>query len=117
MKFQWIGVGLLATLAGCTSSWIADPSPSTRNLINDLRLEGYDCNARMSDIECIQKEPNVRHQASKCDSANGCIAQPNILVYNRYIIAQPSSGIPSLSHDIIEKVEGKLVGGTKVIPD
>lgn len=106
-----------ALIAGCTSGWIDNPSPSTRNLVNDLRLEGFECKARFSDIDCVQIEPLRNKQPAKCNAEHGCIPQPDILVYNRYRIDQPDSGVPTLKHDIVEKVEGKLVGGTKVTPD
>ncbi|MFL1449305.1 hypothetical protein ACI77O_12990 [Pseudomonas tritici] len=107
----------LSLLYGCASSWINDPSPSTRNLVNDLRLEGFECNARYSDIECIQGEPLRNKQAAKCTAANGCIEQPDKLVYNRYLIDQQSSGIPSIHHEIVEQIEGKLIGGKSVKAD
>lgn len=111
-----IVVGALL-LTGCASEWIDNPSPSTRNLVNDLRLEGYDCKARMSDIECTQIEPMRNKQLSKCDSTKGCVKQPDVLIYNRYRIDQPANGIPTLKHDIVQKIEGKRIGGTTVTPN
>lgn len=104
-------------VSGCASAWIDNPSPSTRNLVNDLRLEGFECKAHYSDIECLQIEPLRNKQPAKCDSKKGCIEQPDILVYNRYRIDQPASGIPTLKHDVVEKLEGKLIGGRTVTPD
>jgi len=104
-------------ITGCASSWIENPSPSTRNTVNDLRLEGFDCKARHSDIECLQIEPLRNKQPAKCDAKHGCIPEPDILVFNRYRIEQQNNGIPSLKHDVVEKIEGKLIGGTKVTAD
>ncbi len=102
-KLLCLAIPLL--VAGCTSAWIANPSPSTRNLVNDLRLEGFECNARGSYIECVQAEPMRNKQAAKCSAGHGCVEQPDILVFNRYRIQQPESGIPTLKHDLIEKVD------------
>lgn len=110
-------VATFGLMTGCASSWIDNPSPSTRNTVNDLRLEGFECKARYSDIECVQIEPLRNKQAAKCNSQDGCVPQADILVFNRYRIQQQDTGIPSLQHDVIQKVEGKLVGGTKVAPD
>ncbi|PBV09002.1 hypothetical protein CJU35_03880 [Pseudomonas aeruginosa] len=106
-------IALCALIAGCTSSWIADPSPATRNLVNDLRLDGFECNARLSTIECIQKEPVRQKQPSKCDSSKGCVEQPALLLYNRYHIEQQDTGIPTVHHDVVQQVESKLLGGEK----
>lgn len=114
---KFYGVAACLLTAGCASGWIENPSPSTRSLVNDLRLEGFECKARYSDIECLQTEPLRNKQPAKCDGENGCIPQPDILVFNRYQIDQPDSGVPTIKHDVIEKVDGKLVGGTKVTPD
>jgi hypothetical protein len=111
----WLALAICTTLAGCTSSWIENPSPSTRDLIRDLRLEGFECKAGYSQIECIQIEPLRNKQPAKCDSVKGCVEQPNVLVYNRYHITQQDSGIPGLKHDLLEKPDGKLIGTNKVI--
>ena len=92
-------------VAGCTSAWIENPSPSTRNLVNDLRLEGFECNAHARYIECVQAEPMRNKQSAKCSAGKGCVEQPDILVFNRYRIQQPESGIPTLQHDLIEKLD------------
>jgi hypothetical protein len=114
---NWLGFVSALLLSGCTSGWINDPSPSTRSLVNDLRLEGFECKARYSNIECLQIEPLRSKQASKCSAEKGCIEQPDKLIFNRYLIDQQSSGIPTIQHNVIEKIEGKLVGGTTVTPD
>ena len=116
MRNTNIALALCALLTGCASAWINEPSPATRNLVNDLRLDGFECKARHSDIECVQIDPLKRKQASKCDSTNGCVEQPTLLIYNRYRIKQEPSGIPSVQHDVIEQVENKLLGGKKVMP-
>jgi hypothetical protein len=103
------------SLAGCTSNWILNPSPSTRDLVRDLRLEGFECNAGLSEIECVQIEPQRNKQPAKCDSVRGCVDQPDILVYNRYHIIQQDSGIPGIKHDLLEKTESKILGSTKVV--
>jgi hypothetical protein len=35
------------------------------------------------------------------------------LLYNRYNIEQQETGIPTVHHDVIQQVEGKLLGGRK----
>lgn len=110
-------IAVCGLITGCASGWIENPSPSTRNTVNDLRLEGFECKARHSDIECVQKEPLRNKQAAKCNGEHGCDPQPDILVYNRYRIEQKDSGIPSLQHDVVQKVDGKMIGGTKVTAD
>jgi hypothetical protein len=112
---NYYAMALCAFMSGCASSWIADPSPATRNLVNDLRLDGFDCNARLSDIECMQKEPLRQKQPSKCDSSKGCVEQPALLLYNRYHIVQQDSGIPTVQHDVVQQIEGKVLGGKKVL--
>lgn len=104
-------------ISGCTSAWIENPSPTIRNLVNDLRLEGFDCKARYSDIECTQAEPLRNKQPAKCDTEKGCVKQPDVLVYNRYHIEQLDNGLPSLKHEIVEKVEKKLFGATTIKAD
>lgn len=111
----WLGIITCTVLAGCTSSWIKNPSPSTRALVNDMRLEGFECNAGFSEVECVEIEPLRNKQPAKCDSKKGCIAQPDVLIYNRYHITQQDSGIPGFTHDLIEKTDSKLIGGSKVI--
>ncbi|MPQ69247.1 hypothetical protein [Pseudomonas sp. MWU12-2323] len=111
----WLGIIACAALAGCTNSWIENPSPSTRGLVNDLRLEGFECNARFSEVECVEIVPMRNKQPALCDSKKGCIAQPDVLIYNRYHITQVDSGIPGLTHDLIEKTDDKWIGGSKVI--
>ena len=110
-----LGITACSVLAGCTNSWIVNPSPSTRELVNDLRLEGFECNARFSEVECVQIEPLRNKQPSICDSKKGCVAQPDVLIYNRYHITQKDTGIPGITHDLIEKTDTKLISGSKVI--
>ena len=38
-------------------------------------------------------------------------------IRDRYRIEQQENGIPTIEHSVVEKVEGKLVGGTKVTAD
>lgn len=115
----YVWLSLLGSLfvSGCTSAWIENPSPTTRNLVNDLRLEGFDCKARHSNIECMQNEPLRNKQPAKCDAENGCVKQPDILVYNRYYIEQLDNGLPSLKHEIVEIVDKKMFGATTVKAD
>lgn len=110
-------VAACGLITGCMSGWIENPSPSTRNTVNDLRLEGFECKARYSDIECLQSEPLRHKQAAKCSAEKGCQPQPDVLVSNRYRIKQQDNGIPTIHHDIVEKIDGKLIGGTKVTAD
>ncbi|MBJ2213948.1 MULTISPECIES: hypothetical protein [Pseudomonas] len=104
-----LGLGFVVALSGCTSAWIANPSPQTEALVSDLRLEGFECKAHMSSVECVQKEPWRNKQPSKCDSANGCVEQPDHLVYNRYVIKQQDTGIPSIEHDLIQLKDSKFI--------
>lgn len=44
-------------VSGCAAGWIQNPSSTTRNLVEDLKLEGYVCKAKWSAIECRQEKP------------------------------------------------------------
>ena len=103
----WLGLISCAFLAGCTSGWIENPSPSTRALVNDLRLEGFECSAGFSEVECIEIEPVKSKQSAKCDSQRGCIEQPDLLIYNRYRITQQDSGMPSMKLDVVQVIDQK----------
>lgn len=98
-------------LFGCASAWISHPSPQVKNLVNDLRLDGFECKSRTSDIECRQIQPMREKQPSKCDSKNGCIDQPYHLLNNVYVIKEQANGIPKINHRIDRQVEGSFFGG------
>ncbi|RMM39356.1 hypothetical protein QO021_29080 (plasmid) [Pseudomonas amygdali pv. lachrymans] len=86
-----------ASLAGCTSAWISDPSPTTANLINDLKLEGFKCKAGFSTIECRQIDALVEKSAKLCSSEKGCAPQPCHDVRLVYTITQSRDGIPGIA--------------------
>lgn len=116
---KWFGIGVCALLAGCASAWISNPSPQVRALVNDLRLEGFQCKARFSSIECMQKEPMRNKRPAKCKSKTAhsgsvCVKQPDQLIYNRYTIVQQDSGIPSLSHDLVVREDSQMLFGSKI---
>lgn len=92
-------------LTACASAWINNPSPPTRGLINDLRLEGFQCDAKATSILCVQSVPLVKKQPSICSADKGCIKQPNKLIYNAYEVVQQADGIPSFTHQLIEEDE------------
>lgn len=89
-------LGALGCLAGCTSGWINDPSPTTANLINDLKLEGFKCHAGFSNIECKQSEAFVEKSSKICTAEGGCVAQPCHDVRVVYLITQARDGIPGI---------------------
>lgn len=101
-------------LTGCAAGWISDPSPQVRDFVSDLRLEGFDCNAKFSNIECVQMNPMRESQPSQCDSKRGCIAQPDHLIYNVYKVGQTATGVPEVEHSLMRKEDSFLapdVGG------
>lgn len=102
-----LSAAMMVVMSGCAAGWIANPSPQTRALVDDLKLEGFACSAHFSSIECLQKEPLRNKQPSLCDSAKGCVKQPDHLIFNRYIITQDSSGVPGIQHDLLRKVDSK----------
>lgn len=89
-----LGVALL--VAGCTSAWINEPSPTTANLINDLKLEGFNCHAGFSSIECKQAEALVEKSSMVCTAEGGCVPQPCHDVRMVYTITQARDGIPGI---------------------
>ncbi|MBM3105647.1 hypothetical protein IIE18_10900 [Pseudomonas sp. V1] len=83
-------------VSGCAASWIQSPSPTTRNLVEDLKLEGYICKATYSAIECRQEKPYVKKAPKVCTSEKGCVEQPSELVTNVFSIVEDSFGIPKM---------------------
>lgn len=98
-------LGLAVALVGCVSNWIANPSPATRAVVEDMKLEGFECTAGFSTIVCMQIEPLRNKRPSLCSSDKGCIKQPDHLVYNRYSITQLPSGLPAIVHDLVTQVD------------
>lgn len=99
----------MLSLQACTERWIESPSPQMEMLVNDLKLEGYECKARMSDLICRQKVPMCEKQPAKCDSSKGCVAQPVHTLTNMYILTQQGNGIPNIKHGIEREVDRSRV--------
>lgn len=90
-------------MAGCSSAYIQNPGPQTRNLVQDLRLEGFNCIAYYRDIICTERNPSIQKQPSKCSSRKGCVAQPDLVLVNQYEIREEGSGVPSVKHRMIRR--------------
>lgn len=104
MPFNFmLGLGVAVLVTGCTAGWIHHPSPQTKALVDDLKLEGFTCNANHTSVVCVQTEPLRNKRPSKCDSQRGCVRQPDQLIYNRYIIKQDASGVPGIQHDLLRE--------------
>lgn len=80
----------------------------TRELVDDLKLEGFACSARFTKIECMQIEPLRNKQPALCSTLKGCVKQPDQLVYNLYTIRQSASGVPEISHSLVRKKDSLL---------
>lgn len=93
----------IVIIQGCASAWISNPSPVTRDLIHDLRLEGYTCIAKTSAIICTQTVPHHTKQPAICSGDHGCIEQPDLLTANQYTVTQQPDGIPSISHRVVRE--------------
>jgi hypothetical protein len=102
-------VGCALMSAGCAAPWINEPSPQVRGLVNDLKLEGYECKARLEDIVCRQGTPYRQKQPKLCDSKTGCVAQADLLVYNVYFLAQQGNGIPRITQEVERKRDDAFV--------
>lgn len=100
-----------ATLTGCTSAWINEPSPSTADLINDLKLEGFKCRAGFSSIVCRQTEAFVEKSAKVCTAQEGCVPQPCHDVRAVYEITQANDGVPGIAQSIERTVTRKIPTG------
>ncbi|WGK63413.1 hypothetical protein QAO71_17885 (plasmid) [Halopseudomonas sp. SMJS2] len=94
---------LAAFLSGCASNWINSPSQQTLNFVNDLKLEGYTCQARLSDIVCSQTTPMKQKAPALCTSDAGCVDQPGHEIRNVYYITEKGNGIPKIRHVIDRK--------------
>lgn len=94
---------LVAALSGCASQWIDSPSQQTLSFVNDLKLEGYACEARLSDIVCTQITPMTQKAPALCTSEGGCIEQPGHEIRNVYYITEKGNGIPKIRHTIDRK--------------
>lgn len=91
---------LAALISGCASKWIESPSLQTRNFVKDLMLEGYECQARYSDIMCKQITPMTQRAPAICTSEAGCVEQPGHEIRNVYFITENGNGIPKIRHII-----------------
>lgn len=96
-------IALALTIQGCAGAWIAQPSATTKNLVNDLRLDGFECDVDGGEIVCLQTEPHRNKQPARCDSKRGCQHISDKLLFNRYRITQDSHGMPGIKHDVVEK--------------
>ncbi len=83
-------------VSGCAAGWIQNPSSTTRNLVEDLKLEGFVCKAKWSAIECRQEKPYEKKAPKICTSEKGCVEQPGELITNVYSIEQDAYGIPAV---------------------
>lgn len=92
-----------ALLSSCASKWIDSPSQQTLNFVNDLKLEGYECQARLSDIVCTQIIPMKQKAPAICTSEAGCVEQPGHEIRNVYYITEKGNGIPKIRHVIDRK--------------
>ncbi|MAG65045.1 MAG: hypothetical protein CMK74_04120 [Pseudomonadales bacterium] len=92
-----------ALLSSCASKWIDSPSQQTLNFVNDLKLEGYECQARFSDIMCMQSSPMIQKAPAICTSEDGCVEQPGHEIRNVYFISEKGNGIPNIRHIIDRK--------------
>lgn len=100
VKSLFLGAVIVGALAGCTSSWIVEPSQPTVNLINDLKLEGFTCNAGLSAITCRQTDPYVEKSSKICTADKGCIKQPCHDVRILYSIRQLPGGLPAVDQTV-----------------
>jgi hypothetical protein len=71
--------------------------------VNDLKLEGYDCNAGMSQIVCTQITPMIEKAPAICTSEAGCVEQPGHELRNVYVITEQGNGIPKIRQSIERK--------------
>lgn len=90
----------LMALQGCAAHWINDPSPTVKNLINDLRLQGYVCEAGMFEVSCRQHEAYAIKAPMLCSSSVGCVPQTGQLATSVYVIGQDDRGMPIIKHHV-----------------
>lgn len=83
-------------MSGCTAKWLSEPSPATANLVNDLKLEGFECRAGLASIKCRQREALIEKSGKVCSASGGCVAQPCHDVRTLYEITQRANGIPGI---------------------
>lgn len=86
----------IVLMSGCTAKWLNEPSPATGNLVNDLKLEGFECRAGFSSIKCRQREALIEKSGKVCSATGGCVAQPCHDVRTVYEITQGENGIPGI---------------------
>lgn len=90
----------LMALQGCAAHWINDPSPTVKNLINDLRLQGYVCEAGMVDVSCRQQDAYPIKAPMLCSSSGGCVPQMGKMATSVYVIGQDDRGMPTIKHHV-----------------
>lgn len=86
-------------LTGCMSSWVHSPSPTVKALVRDLTLQGYQCEAGFSEIECKHESVEAVKQTSICD-ASRCYPRGETYQVSVYRIQQKSNGLPLVRHSV-----------------
>lgn len=112
MRKQHLVAALMAVaLSGCAAAWLNDPSPATVNLINDLKLEGFECKAGFSSVECRQITAYIEKSPMICTSSTGCVPQPCLDVRIVYDITQAKDGIPGIVQTVERTVTRSIPPG------
>lgn len=91
----WGGVILACCLSGC-ATWIVNPSPATRSLIENLKYEGFACRVEVLSVVCESKAPVLERSGFECSSSEGCIKKDDFLVFAQYTIKEGEGGVPVL---------------------
>jgi hypothetical protein len=90
---------LSAALSGCMTSWVQSPSPTVKALVRDLTLQGYQCEAGFSEIECKHEAVQAVKQTSICD-ATRCYPRGETYQVSVYRIQQKPNGLPLVRHTV-----------------
>lgn len=107
-KYIIVGFTVVVSLAGCTSNWIEEPSQATLNLVNDLKLEGFNCTAGFSAITCRQIDAYVEKSNKICTAEKGCIKQQCHDVRVVYSIKQQPGGLPAVEQTMERTITKKI---------
>lgn len=108
VKYLAFAFAIVASISGCTSSWIEEPSQATLNLVNDLKLEGFSCAAGFSAINCRQIDAYVEKSNKICSAEKGCIKQRCHDVRVLYTIKQQPGGLPAVAQTMERTVTKKI---------
>ncbi|MGF6282009.1 hypothetical protein ABH908_000504 [Pseudomonas frederiksbergensis] len=108
VKYLGFAFAVVASITGCTSGWIEEPSQATLNLVNDLKLEGFSCAAGFSAITCRQIDAYVEKSNKICSAEKGCIKQPCHDVRVVYSIKQQPGGLPAVDQTMERTVTKKI---------